>query len=520
MSVIPRVAVAGCGPWGKNHVRNFAELGALAAVCDIDPERAAEFGQRFQVPPLSFAQMLRDPEIQAVVLATPAEQHHAMAREALLAGKDVLVEKPLALRAAEGEELHALASEHGRILMVGHLLLYHPAMTALKELVSRGELGKLHYLYSTRTNLGTVRREENILWSFAPHDLSVILWLLGERAVEVTAVGGNYLHPHIADVTVTTLAFPSGVRAHVFVSWLHPYKEQRLAVIGERAMVSFDDVAAQDKLLLYRHTMDWVERRPVPKKAPAAAVPFDVGEPLRRECEHFLACVAERHPPLTDAASAVEVLRVLEACQRSLERGGRPERVAREATFFAHETAVIDDPVEVGEGTRIWHFTHVQRNARIGRNAVLGQNVLIGPGVSVGDGVHIQNNVSVYAGVTLEDHVFIGPSAVFTNVRTPRSEFPRKDALVSTLVRRGASIGANATLVCGVRVGRYALVGAGAVVTHDVPDHALVLGNPARVAGWVCACGLRLEGDPEVQATCPGCGRSYRRAGDGLTENK
>lgn len=180
----------------------------------------------------------------------------------------------------------------------------------------------------------------------------------------------------------------------------------------------------------------------------------------------------------------------------------------------------MDPPAEIGEGTKIWHFTHVQKGARIGQRCVLGQNVLVGPNVSIGDNVHIQNNVSVYAGVTLEDGAFVGPSAVFTNIRTPRSEFPRKDALVPTLVRRGASIGANSTIVCGNTIGRYALIGAGAVVTRDVPDHAIVLGNPARLAGWVCACGLRLSGDPDAEAgaRCPGCNRRYRRVPEGLAE--
>ncbi len=549
MSETPRVVVAGCGLWGRNLVRNFAQLGALAGVCDADPERAAAQAEAYKVPALSYRDALADPGIAAIVLATPAELHYDMAESALVAGKDVFVEKPLCLRATDGEALRRLADERGRVLMVGHLLLHHPAIDAVLGLVKKGDLGKLHYIYSTRTNLGTVRREENILWSFAPHDLSVILAALGELPTEVTATGGNYLHPTIADVTVTTLAFPSGVRAHVFVSWLHPHKEQRLAIIGEKAMVVFDDLEKENKVVFYPHTMDWVERRPVPKKGAATPVPIEAAEPLRRECEHFLSCVKTRARPKTDAKGGIEVLRVLEACQRSLERRGAPERVAPGAApaYFAHESAVVDEGAEVGDGTKIWHFTHVQSRAKVGKKCVFGQNVLVGPGVVIGDGVHVQNNVSVYAGVTLEDHVFVGPSAVFTNVRTPRCEFPRKDALVQTRVRRGASIGANSTVVCGTTIGRYALVGAGAVVTHDVPDHALVIGNPARVAGWVCTCGLRLAHrrrdlaapnanvslDPSPDsgaidvgaaaapefASCPGCGRRFERVTAGLVES-
>jgi UDP-2-acetamido-3-amino-2,3-dideoxy-glucuronate N-acetyltransferase len=546
MSESPHVAVVGCGVWGKNLVRNFASLGALAGVCDADAERAAKAADAHGVPRLGWREVLGRDDIRGVVLATPAERHFEMAQAALHAGKDVFVEKPLALRAREGEALRTLAESGGRVLMVGHLLLHHPAIETALGFVARGELGKIHYIYSTRTNLGTVRREENILWSFAPHDLSVIVRLLGELPTEVTATGGNYLHPTIADVTVTTLAFPSGVRAHVFVSWLHPYKEQRLSIIGEKAMIVFDDVATEHKLVLYPHTVDWVDRKPVAKKGAPAPIPFEPTEPLRRECQHFLDCIRDRRRPTTDAQNGTDVLRVLEACQRSLEARGRPERVLPTTTpYFAHETAVVDEPSEIGERTKIWHFTHVQSHARIGRDCVFGQNVLVGPHVTVGDRVHVQNNVSVYAGVTLEDGVFVGPSAVFTNIRTPRSEFPRKDALVATRVRHGASIGANATIVCGVTIGRYALIGAGAVVTHDVPDHALVVGNPARIVGWACACGLRLEAVPQrtaagaidddgdngdrglegaaTQATvaellCPGCGRAYTRGAIGLVD--
>jgi UDP-2-acetamido-3-amino-2,3-dideoxy-glucuronate N-acetyltransferase len=325
----PRVAVVGCGPWGANLARCFAGLGALAAVSDIEPARAAALGARHGVPARPFAALLDDGAIDALAIATPAASHHALGAAALGAGKDAFVEKPLALRAADGEALAALGRERGRVVMVGHLLLHHPALVAVKGLVERGELGRLNYLHATRTNLGVVRREENILWSFAPHDLSVILWLVGELPVEVTAVGGNYLRPHTADVTVTTLAFAGGARAHVFVSWLHPYKEQRLAVIGERAMVSFDDLAGRDKVQLYRHRVDWDGEHPVPRKAPPEPLAFpdaDV-EPLERECRHFLACVIDRRTPLTDAASGVAVLRVLEACQRSLERHGAPEHL-------------------------------------------------------------------------------------------------------------------------------------------------------------------------------------------------
>jgi UDP-2-acetamido-3-amino-2,3-dideoxy-glucuronate N-acetyltransferase len=245
-----------------------------------------------------------------------------MAEAALLAGKDVFVEKPLALRYRDGEKLVQFAEKANRILMVGHLLEYHPAILKLKELIDKGELGKIQYVYSNRLNLGRVRREENILWSFAPHDIAVILRLIGELPLEVSATGGAYLQPNIADVTVTNLHFDNGVRAHIFVSWLHPYKEHRLVVIGSKKMAVFNDLAAAGKLLLYDQGIEWVNGEPVPRKNPETNVEFDAIEPLKAECLHFLHSIETRSRPRTDGSSALDVLSVLQACQRSLQTHG------------------------------------------------------------------------------------------------------------------------------------------------------------------------------------------------------
>jgi UDP-2-acetamido-3-amino-2,3-dideoxy-glucuronate N-acetyltransferase len=245
--------------------------------------------------------------------------HYAHVRAALEAGKDVYVEKPLALSVEDGRSLVALAAKTNRILMVGHLLRYHPGILKLKTLVDGGELGKIQYVYSNRLNLGMFRTEENILWSFAPHDISVLLHLLGERPCEVEARGGSYLHPERADVTVTTLRFPSGVTGHIFVSWLHPYKEQKFIVVGDQGMAVFDDVAKENKLTIYRHAVEWKDRLPVARRENAEDVPFRPEEPLREECQHFLRCVATRERPWTDGEEGLAVLEVLAACQQSLD---------------------------------------------------------------------------------------------------------------------------------------------------------------------------------------------------------
>lgn len=514
-----RMAVIGSGYWGKNLVRNFANLGALSAVCDSNSDTLRALGEQYPQCRtfVSYAEVLRDETIRAVAIATPAEGHADAVREALLAGKDVFVEKPLCLSVKEGEELVALAKKLDRILMVGHLLWYHPAVLKLKELIRSGELGRIRYIYSNRLNLGKIRREENILWSFAPHDISVILGLVNETPEGVLAQGGNYLHQHIADVTISLLSFPSGVKAHIFVSWLHPFKEQKLIVVGDRKMAVFDDLEKKDKLLLYPHSIDWKDNIPIANKADAQAVELDQGEPLRAECQHFIDCVETRTKPRTDGEEGLRVLSVLQRCQEALEQAMLRQKPALKKTkpYFAHESAFIDEGVEIGEGTSIWHTSHILKGSRIGKNCKIGQNVVVGPCVTVSNGVKIQNNVSVYEGVTLEDYVFCGPSMVFTNVFNPRSEIPRMNELRPTLVKRGATLGANSTILCGITIGRYAFIGAGTVVTKDVPDHALVVGNPGRIAGWMCLCGVKIRVEGE-RAACPACGRQYRAKGTGM----
>ena len=215
--------------------------------------------------------------------------------------------------------------------MVGHLLWYHPAVLRLKRLIDEGELGRIQYIYSNRLNLGKIRSEENILWSFAPHDVSVILGLVGETPAQIHAQGGNYLNDRIADVTVSLLSFASGVKAHIFVSWLHPFKEQKLVVVGDRKMAVFNDMEKENKLLLYPHVIRWEKNLPVPTKAEAEPIAFEPGEPLQAECLHFLDCIRTRATPRTDAREGLRVLKVLQGCQAALERGPTPPRTVAEA---------------------------------------------------------------------------------------------------------------------------------------------------------------------------------------------
>jgi UDP-2-acetamido-3-amino-2,3-dideoxy-glucuronate N-acetyltransferase len=507
--MLPKIAVLGNGYWGRNLVRNFHTLGVLKYVCDSRSEALQEAHDQFGVATCSsLDELINDYEIQGVAIAAPAAQHYQLAKECLLAGKDVYVEKPLSLRVDEGRELVEIAEAKKLVLMVGHILQYHPAIVKLKELIGAGDLGRIQYIYSSRLNWGKLRSEENILWSFAPHDISAILYLLDEVPISVTASGGSYINPQIYDTTLTACEFQSGVKAHIFVSWLHPFKEQRLVIVGAQKMAVFDDLEKERKLVIYSHSIDWLNRLPVAHKGEGQTVPLPAEEPLKIECEHFIESIVTRKTPRTDGRNGVKVLEVLDACERSLRGEAVSVQVHDAATkYFADSTAVIDGNSEIGRGTKIWHFSHVMTGSWIGRDCNLGQNVVISPGVRIGDRVKIQNNVSVYTGVELEDDVFCGPSMVFTNVINPRSHVERKHEFKRTLVRRGATIGANATIICGVILGQYCFVAAGAVVTNDVPDYALVMGVPAVQAGWVCICGDRLRETNNVN--CSSCGRNY-----------
>jgi UDP-2-acetamido-3-amino-2,3-dideoxy-glucuronate N-acetyltransferase len=500
------ISVVGCGAWGKNLVRNFSELGVLGSVCDPHQELGKALSSQYQVPFLTFDQVLES-SVEGVVIAAPAIQHYMLAKQALHAGKHVFVEKPLSLHVHEAQELCFLAQDRGCTLMVGHLLQYHPAFLELKKRVSQGHLGRLQYIYSNRLNLGKFRHEENILWSFAPHDISMILALVGEQPETVYATGASHLNPHIHDVTTTHLSFKKEIEAHVFVSWLHPFKEQKLVVVGDKGMMVFDDgLASTEKLRLYPHTVSWVAGLPEPEKAEGINIPVQSSEPLTLECQHFLDCMVQNTQPRTDGFEGLRVLHVLEAAQKSLYAKFPVSLNTTVSSYFLHETAVVDAGAYIGQGTKIWHFSHILKGVKIGKDCTIGQNVMVGPDVVIGDRSKIQNNVSLYKGVILEEGVFCGPSCVFTNVNRPRAEIKRSNEFEETYVEKGVSIGANATIICGVRLGAYSFIGAGAVVTKDVKAHALMVGHPARQVGWVSHAGERLGAD----LVCPREKRHYQ----------
>ena len=328
------IAVVGIGGWGKNLARNYFQLpnANLRYVCDLDPDKLEN--AKVQYPGARttnrFDDLLADPELNAIVVATTAPTHYSLTKSALEAGKDVYVEKPFVLDVREAEELTRFALDNDRILMVGHLLEYHPVVLKLKDLIQSGELGDIHYIYSQRLNLGTVREDENALWNFAPHDVSSILFLLDKEPIDVTARGQSYIRDGVEDVVFLTMNFADNKMANIHVSWLDPHKVRRLTIVGSKKMAVFDDLEATEKLRIYDKGAEYTSEYDtfaeyLGLRFGDITIPYiKSGEPLRAECRHFLECVGERRQPISDGHDGIRVVSVLTAADRSLKSNGEP----------------------------------------------------------------------------------------------------------------------------------------------------------------------------------------------------
>jgi predicted dehydrogenase len=331
-----KVALIGCGYWGPNLARNFHQLpdAELVACCDLDQgslqQMAALYPARV-TPDLDV--ILSDPEIEAVALATPVGTHYELARDLLLARKHLLVEKPLTTSSAQAQELISLARQQERILMVGHVFEYNPAVLKIKELIDDGQIGQVYYLYSNRVNLGRVQSDINVLWSIAPHDVSIALFLLEEMPLQVSARGASYLNGRVEDVVFVTMLFPGDVMAHIQASWLDPSKVRRMTVVGSEKMIVYDDVASEGKVKIYdkgiyrRGDSIYGEFQYKIHSGDINIPKINMSEPLQNECAHFVECVRSGTTPRTDGENGLRVVKVLEAAQTSLSSGGETVRL-------------------------------------------------------------------------------------------------------------------------------------------------------------------------------------------------
>lgn len=331
----PFIAIVGVGYWGEGLIRVFNQLGVLKIFCDIDEDTLAKRKKEYPwvTATKNFNEILRNREIKGLVIATPAPTHYGLAKKAIIAGKDILVEKPLALKLAEGENLVKLSKKRKNILMVDHLFLYHPALLKIKEIVKRGRIGKIYHIHSTRLNFGIIRTEENALWSISPHDVSLIIEIIGKLPEKVSAFGKAYINKKIVDIVTANLKFKdNNISADFFVSWLNPSKERKLIIIGSKAMLIFDDLS-RDKIIIHDYSIKLKKnkRSPISKaeaiKSMGKIVKITEKEPLMEVAKDFLNSISSRQQPKASGEEACNVLRVLEACQKSIISNGKAVKI-------------------------------------------------------------------------------------------------------------------------------------------------------------------------------------------------
>jgi UDP-2-acetamido-3-amino-2,3-dideoxy-glucuronate N-acetyltransferase len=495
-----KLALIGGGYWGKNLIREFNNCSVLDTICEINDDAIKKYNEQYPhiKTTKNWNSILESKEINAVCISLPAEMHFKFSKEALENGKDVYVEKPITLNIKEAEELVEIAKKNSRILMVGHLLNYHPCIQKIKEIISNGQIGKVKNIISNRLNLGIFRKQENVLWSFAPHDISVILSLCDNKLPNsVLCSGFDHITDGIHDVTNSILKYDDKY-VNINVNWLNPYKEQKMSIIGEKGMILFDDTLKDNKLTYYPEYIEFssdINSIPKPIKNNGENVDIDCSKsPLLIECEHFIECCLKRKTPITDGNEGLRVLKVLNYLQKSLIKNKEVKLndTVKENKYFKHESAIVDDGADIGEGTKIWHYSHICKGAKIGKNCNIGQNVFIAGGAVLGDNCKVQNNVSIYAGVEAEDYVFFGPSCVLTNDINPRGMHGKDGAYIKTKIETGVTLGANCTIVCGNTLGKHCLIGSGAVICKDVDPYSIMVGNPGKKIGEIDEKGNRM----------------------------
>ena len=312
------ICVIGGGRWGENHIRTLFEMGNLGGIVEANPKRLRELLEQYPVKGFQDVEMALKENFDGFTIAAPAPLHYDIAKLLLEHGKSVLVEKPMTLSSETSLELVELAKAKGAQLMVGHVLLFHPAIRKIKELIDSGKIGELYYIYSNRLNLGTVRTEENVFWSFAPHDISVLNYFVGEVSQCIESKGAKFLQKNVYDYTMTQLTYPNNIHAHIFVSWLHPFKEHRMVVIGSRGMISFEDSSPEKEIKFYNKHIEFEQGIPIKVENPTEIIPYEKKQPLTEELKYFVENL-DKKIEIADGRSGYEVVKVLEKAQELID---------------------------------------------------------------------------------------------------------------------------------------------------------------------------------------------------------
>ncbi|PXF45113.1 UDP-2-acetamido-3-amino-2,3-dideoxy-D-glucuronate N-acetyltransferase [Gracilariopsis chorda] len=524
-NIATTLIIVGAGKWGTNFITTACALKLSVAIVETNLEALALIKCNPRVSPAcrffsNLGQALGALPNAAVVVATPPSTHFALAKQAITAGRHVLVEKPMCDNLQDAQRLADLARNHQVTLMVDHLLHYSVHHRRMLYLIESGLIGKVKRVHMSRMNFGAVRTNENVLWSLSPHDVSILLAVFKDQSPDsVLCTGHKVVSLHVEDSVSLHVRFKDGVHAQIDCNWMHPFKERRTIVYGTKGCIVLNE-AMPDATLKRIQAFHWSAKRKhdgssvkIEKseahilqylkdqsgQAASELEEMDAKQPLQVVLEHFLECIQKQTVPRTDGNEGVRVLRILSAASESLVKGGEVVSLhnispaVHALRSFVHPTAVVDQGAVLGQGTKVWHFSHIMPGAVLKEKCNIGQNVYIGGKAKLGRNVKVQNNVSIYDEVCIDDDVFLGPSCVLTNVKNPRSHVSRKHEYMPTVIEKGVTVGANATIVCGITLGAYSFVGAGAVVTKNVPPHAMVYGNPAVIKGWMSTTGNKLH---------------------------
>jgi UDP-2-acetamido-3-amino-2,3-dideoxy-glucuronate N-acetyltransferase len=481
-----KIGIIGGGYWGKNLIRDFDKLSVLFKICDINEKSLDEYKIKYPYvkTTTSYDDLLNDDEVTAICIALPGNMHYEYGKKALNSNKDVYIEKPFTSTLEEAEELVKLSKEKNKILFIGHILNYNPYVKEIKNLISTKKFGNIISITANRFNLGIYRTDNNVLYDLAPHDISLVLSLCQNKLPNsVICNGHSYITNEIHDITNSILKYDDKY-INVNVNWLNPYKEHRMTIICEKGMIVFDDSNLNEKLIYYNEYVSFNNTFPVVVNSSKNIIEIDDKRfPLEIECEAFIEACRSRNEPITNGEEGLRVMKVICALQDSLKYNKEillnKENKENKEKYFAHETAIVDEGCDIGDNTKIWHFSHICKGAKIGKNCVIGQNVFIGGDAVIGDNCKVQNNVSIYNGIIAEDYVFFGPSCVLTNDYFPQCDKHEWNCK-KTILKKGVSLCANSTIVCGVTINKHALIGAGAVVTKDVEEYSVMVGNPAK----------------------------------------
>lgn len=314
-----KICVIGGGRWGQNHIKTLFSMGNLAGIVESNPQRLSELIKSYPVKGFTKVSEALKEQFDGFILATPAETHYPVGKILLEAGRNVLIEKPMTLKSEHSTELIEIANNTSARLMVGHILLFHPAIRKIKEVIDSGKIGKINYIYSTRLNTGTVRTEENVFWSFAPHDISVLDYIIGKPSIKIEAKATNFLQSEIADFAMAQISYPDNVHGHIFTSWLHPFKEQKLVVVGSKGMISFDDSTKEKQIILYNKHFVFEEGKPIKIEQPDEIIPYETKMPLTEELNYFIENL-DKSIKIADGMSGHEVVKVLETVQQIINQ--------------------------------------------------------------------------------------------------------------------------------------------------------------------------------------------------------